>query len=90
MQARPSDFAISGAELRARIKRLGLTYVAAAERLGLSLDGLNKQMRGDHRVSRQTAIILDFLEREQGPRPRRLPARSQQNPVVTKTGRSPC
>jgi hypothetical protein len=33
-------------------------------RRGLTLDGLNKQMRGDVRVSRQTAIILGPLERE--------------------------
>jgi hypothetical protein len=53
---------MSGDELRARIKRLGITYARAAEQLGLSLDGLNKQMRGDHKVSRQTAIILVGLE----------------------------
>jgi hypothetical protein len=53
---------ISGDELRARIQRLGLTYTRAAERLGLTLDGLNKQMRGDNPVSRQTAIILTMLE----------------------------
>jgi hypothetical protein len=53
---------ISGDELRARIKRLGLTYAQAADRLGLTLDGLNKQMRGTRRVSRQSAIILDLIE----------------------------
>jgi hypothetical protein len=53
---------ISGDELRARIKRLGMTYAEAAEGLGLTLDGLNKQMRGVNAVSRQTAIILDCLE----------------------------
>jgi hypothetical protein len=58
--------AISGDKLRARVKRLGITYAQAAERLGLSLDGLNKQMRGDHKVSRQTEIVLDYLEREFG------------------------
>jgi transcriptional regulator with XRE-family HTH domain len=66
MQARPAAnfYNISGAELRARIKRMGLTYAAAAERLGLTLDGLNKQMRGDRAVSRQSAIILGYLEKE--------------------------
>ena len=53
---------MSGDELRARIKRLGITYARAAEQLGLSLDGLNKQMRGDTKVSRQTVIILTALE----------------------------
>jgi hypothetical protein len=66
-----AGLAISGEELRARIGRLGMTYTLAAERLGLTLAGLNKQMRGDRAVSRQTAIILDFLEREQGPKPAR-------------------
>jgi plasmid maintenance system antidote protein VapI len=55
---------ISGDELRARIKRLGMTYTEAAERLGLTLDGLNKQMRGVNAVSRQTAIILRVIEAE--------------------------
>jgi hypothetical protein len=53
---------LSGDRLRARIKRLGLTYVDAAPKLGLTLDGLHKQMRGTNRVSRQTAIILGYLE----------------------------
>lgn len=53
---------MSGAELRRRIDRWGLTYSVAAERVGLTLDGLQKQMRGTHRVSRQTVIILDLLE----------------------------
>jgi hypothetical protein len=60
-----SNATISGDELRSRIKRLGMTYARAAERLGLSLDGLNKQMRGDRAVSRQTEIILDCLEHHQ-------------------------
>jgi hypothetical protein len=51
-----------GDELRARIKRLGLTYARAAEQLGLTLDGLNKQMRGDRKVGRQTEVILGHLE----------------------------
>jgi hypothetical protein len=54
---------MTGNELRARIKRLGITYAEAAERLGLGLGGLNKQMRGDTKVSRQTAMLLVGLER---------------------------
>jgi transcriptional regulator with XRE-family HTH domain len=53
---------ISGSELRARIDKLGLTYTDAARRLGLSLDGLQKQMRGARPVSLQTEIILDQIE----------------------------
>jgi len=53
---------ISGSELRQRVDQLGLTYTAAAKRLGLTLDGLQKQMRGDRPVSRQTVIILDLIE----------------------------
>jgi hypothetical protein len=54
---------MDGAELRERIDRLGLSYTEAAKRLGLSLAGLNHQMRGVHRVSQQTQIILMMLER---------------------------
>jgi hypothetical protein len=53
---------ISGDELRRRVDRWGVTYSAAAKRLGLTLDGLQKQMRGERPVSRQTAIILDQFE----------------------------
>jgi len=74
---------ISGPELRARIKRLGLTYGQAAERLGLTLDGLNKQMSGARKVSRQTAIILDLVDelrriRRQGELPLERQARRDQ------------
>jgi hypothetical protein len=58
--------AIAGDQLRRRIKQSGLTYVAAAQRLGLSYDGLQKQMRGHNPVSRQTALLLECLERELG------------------------
>jgi hypothetical protein len=44
---------------------MGLTYVEAAARLGLSYDGLQKQMRGTNPVSRQTALLLECVEREQ-------------------------
>ena len=48
--------------MRVRVERLGLTYTAAAPLLGLTLDGLRKQMGGDRPVSRQTEIILDQIE----------------------------
>jgi hypothetical protein len=54
---------MTGAELRHRIKRLGLSYTAAAPKLGLSLPGLNHQMRGLRAVSCQTALLLECLER---------------------------
>ena len=56
---------ISGQTLRARIKRLGITYGEAARRLGLTRDGLNKQMNGANRVSRQTELLLGYLEQQQ-------------------------
>ena len=63
---RPSAIpTISGEALRTRIRRLGLTYTQAAPRLGLSLAGLNKQMNGPGRVSRQTELLLDCLEQHQ-------------------------
>jgi len=53
---------MTGRELRARVKALGQSYTFAAEQLGLTVDGLNKQMTGARRVSRQTEIILEYLE----------------------------
>jgi hypothetical protein len=53
---------MSGDELRARIRKWGITYNEAAERLGLSLPGLQNQMRGERPVSRQTKIILEYRE----------------------------
>jgi len=43
---------ITGDELRTRIDRLGLRYNEAAMRLGLTINGLQKQMRGERRVGR--------------------------------------
>ena len=56
---------LSAAELRARIKRLGISQSEAAERLGLSANGLYKQLHGERKVSRQTKIILDLIEEVQ-------------------------
>jgi hypothetical protein len=61
---------ITGEELRQRIARLDLSYVEAARRLGLTVDGLHKQMRGARRVGRQTEIILGYIEKEQPRRAR--------------------
>jgi hypothetical protein len=55
---------IDGWELRRRIFHLRISYTRAAELLGLTLDGLQKQMRGDRPVSRQTQLLLECLERE--------------------------
>jgi hypothetical protein len=55
-------------EFRGRLDRLGLSRQEAANRLGLSLQGLFHQMRGDRAVSRQTEIILGCLERSAGRR----------------------
>jgi hypothetical protein len=53
---------ISGAELRARIERLGFPYARVAGWLGLSADGLHKQMRGDRKVTPQTMLVLIQIE----------------------------
>jgi hypothetical protein len=53
---------LSAADLRARIKRLGISQTEAAERLGLSANGLYKQLHGERKVSRQTEIILDLMD----------------------------
>ena len=51
---------ITGDELRTRIDRLGLT-----------INGLQKQMRGERRVSRQTEMLLGYVEKEGRRRPGR-------------------
>jgi hypothetical protein len=51
-----------GADLRARICRLGISQTEAARRLGLTTDGLAKQLSGARPVSRQTALLLQHLE----------------------------
>jgi hypothetical protein len=66
MQAKPNI--ISGDDLRRRIRRLGITYARAADCLGLTLGGLNKQMNGDNPVSRQTTLLLEYVERHPPPR----------------------
>jgi len=49
---------------RRRLDRPGMTRQDAADRLGLSLQELFHQMRGDRPVSRQTELLLEALERE--------------------------
>jgi hypothetical protein len=56
-------FAMTGDELRERIGRLGKTYVETASRLGLTPGALHHQMRGERRVSKQTELLLEWLER---------------------------
>ena len=51
-------------ELRQRIGRVGVTFAEAAQQLGLSLSGLNHQMRGVRPVARQTARLIELLERD--------------------------
>jgi hypothetical protein len=54
-------------ELRQRLKALGYNNRKAATALGLSADGLAKQLYGARPVSRQTAIIVELLERVERP-----------------------
>jgi hypothetical protein len=70
---------LTATEFRARLDRLGLPRQEAADRLGLSLNGLFHQMR-DRPVSRQTELLLAHLEREQARHKRR--PRSRQRPVA--------
>jgi len=62
---RRKNAAMSGKELRTRIKALGLTYAQAARRLGLTVGGLGKQMRSVTGVSRQTELLLECMEKHQ-------------------------
>jgi hypothetical protein len=50
-------------DFKRRLGRLGLPRREAAAALGLSLDGLFHQLRGDRPISRQTELLLDCLER---------------------------
>ena len=73
----------AGERLRARIDRLGLSYAEAARRLGLTADGLQKKMRGDRPIGRQTEIILDLMDEL-----RRLQSsRRQSKPLVDRQQR---
>ena len=54
---------MDGVELRQRLDRLRRPYTRLAPLLGLSVDGLHHQMRGHRRVSRQTELLLDNLEK---------------------------
>jgi transcriptional regulator with XRE-family HTH domain len=56
-------------ELRRRVEALGLTQREMAGRLGLSLNGLFKQLAGERKVSRQTELLLECVEKHQ---PRRV------------------
>jgi hypothetical protein len=62
--ARVARYPTSGAELRARIDRLGFPYARVAGWLGLSADGLHKQMRGDRKVTPQTMLVLIRIEHD--------------------------
>ena len=56
---------MEGSELRRRLDKLKRSYTQLAPLLGLSIDGLHKQMRGERPVSRQTELLL--VQLEQGP-----------------------
>jgi len=52
------------AEFQRRIKRLGLTREEAADRLGLSLPGFEHQYYGRRPITRQTELLLGYVEEE--------------------------
>jgi hypothetical protein len=57
---------MNGSELRRRLDRLKRPYTELAPRLGLTVAGLHHQMRGVRRVSRQTELLLEGLEKAWG------------------------
>jgi hypothetical protein len=59
---------MTGDELRMRLKSLGRPFTELASLLGLSVDGLHKQMNGSRPVSRQTELLLERLEAEFSPK----------------------
>jgi transcriptional regulator with XRE-family HTH domain len=73
--------AVTGDELRDRIKALGWSYVEAADKLGMSLSGLQHNLRGLRPIRKQTELLLIALETIHNPTgvapPDRLPRRSR-------------
>jgi hypothetical protein len=55
---------MSGAQLRTQIRDWGYRYAVAAEQLGLSLSGLQHQMRSERPISQQTAMLLEYWRRD--------------------------
>jgi hypothetical protein len=51
-------------ELRAWIKRQGLSHQAAAQILALSLDGLRNNLYGRRPIGAQTARIIELFDRQ--------------------------
>jgi len=51
-------------ELHDRVHALGLPLERVAPLLGLSVSGLSKQMNGRRAVTAQTALLIDYLERD--------------------------
>ena len=56
--------AMDKAEFQRRIKRLELTREEAADRLGLSLPGFEHQYYGRRPITRQTELLLGYVEKE--------------------------
>lgn len=53
---------LTGERLRQRIDALNVPYTRMALWLGLSVDGLHKQMRGTRAVSAQTSLLFHSVE----------------------------
>ena len=66
-------------ELLDRVDRLGLTHAEVARRLGLTPNGLYKQLHGERKVSRQTELLIGYVEKEQ---PRRVTAKVTSTPFM--------
>lgn len=59
---------MTATQLRAWLAERRLTQARAAEMLGLSLSGLQRQIYGSRRVSTQTARIVELIDRaDRGP-----------------------
>ena len=55
---------LTGERLRQRIDDLKIPYTRMALWLGLSIDGLQKQMRGERPVTPQTSLLFHAIEAE--------------------------
>ena len=62
---------MTGEQLRAIRRRLGLTQAAFAAHLGITANSLARLERGERGVSETLAILAEFLAKKARPRPRR-------------------
>jgi hypothetical protein len=80
------EMPLSADDFRRRIKNLGLSNPEAARRLGLTLSGLHHQTHGLRKVSKQTELLLGYVEKECFARRRAQEKRERNEPAPDPCG----